>query len=327
MILGRRDRPGILQRLAVSLPRLGGHLRKVGSTSTGRDDGARAQAAAVHRRVQGRGGEAAGGERQGPAAGRRRARRPRQPAPGLAQRAAGGRLGRGPGPAEGRGRRAGAAAAREEAARAGERDPQAGRGFFRPGGGRRHEVPLRRRRARDLPGADAVPDRRRRGERLLRLAAPRAGPPPRGRPAAGREDRGDLRGEPADLRQPAGPRRAAGGGRPDRPQAGGAAHARGRPDGRAPPAPRPAHDRQPARPPGRAEPARPELRGRPAGHGLAGRHLATSRPARAGCTWPRSRTWPPARSSAGAWPTTSASELACDALRDGDPAPAAAAAG
>ena len=83
----------------------------------------------------------------------------------------------------------------------------------------------------------------------------------------------------------------------------------------APPAPRPAHDRQPARPPGRAEPARPALRRRPAGRGLAGRHSATSRPARAGCTWPPSRTWPPARSSAGPWPTTSRAELACDALR------------
>src|SRR5690242_1679472 len=86
--------------------------------------------------VQGRGGEAAGGERQTLAAGRGRARRPCQPAPGLAERAPGGRLGRGRGPPEGGGRRAGALAAREQAARAGERDPQAGRGFFRARGGR-----------------------------------------------------------------------------------------------------------------------------------------------------------------------------------------------
>src|SRR4051812_28272882 len=72
---------------------------------------------------------------KGPAAGGGRARRPRQPAQDVAQRASGGRLGRRPGPAEGRGGRAGSAQAREQAAGAGERDPQAGRGFFRPGGG------------------------------------------------------------------------------------------------------------------------------------------------------------------------------------------------
>ena len=33
------------------------------------------------------------------------------------------------------------------------------------------------------------------------------------------------------------------------------------------------------------------------------------RPARAGCTWPRSRTWRPARSWAGAWPTISGPSL------------------
>src|SRR5690242_11762106 len=94
------------------------------------------EAAPVHRRVQERGGQAAGGERQDPAGGRPGARGPRQPAQGLAQRAPRGQLGRGPGPAEGRGGRAGPAAAGGEAARAGERDPQAGGGFFRPGGGR-----------------------------------------------------------------------------------------------------------------------------------------------------------------------------------------------
>src|SRR3954447_20624135 len=94
------------------------------------------EAAPVHRRVQERGGQAAGGERQDPAGGRPGARGPRQPAQGLAQRAPRGQLGRGPGAAEGRGGRAGAAAAGGEAARAGERDPQEGRGFFRQGGGR-----------------------------------------------------------------------------------------------------------------------------------------------------------------------------------------------
>src|SRR3954452_20230858 len=106
-----------------------------GPPAPGADDGTRAQTAAVHRRVQGRGGQAARGERQGPAAGGGRARRPRQPAQDVAQRASGGRLRRGPGPAEGRGSGAGAAEAREQAAGAGERDPQAGRRFFRPGGG------------------------------------------------------------------------------------------------------------------------------------------------------------------------------------------------
>src|SRR3954447_2693575 len=106
-----------------------------GPPAPGRDDG-EAEAAAVHRRVQGRGGQAARGERQDPAGGRRGARGAPQPAPWLAQRAPGGRLGGGPGPAEGRGRRAGPAEAREQTAGAGERDPQAGRGFFRQGGGR-----------------------------------------------------------------------------------------------------------------------------------------------------------------------------------------------
>src|SRR3954454_16097054 len=59
----------------------------------------------------------------------------RQTAPAVARRASGGRLRRGPGPAEGRGSGAGPAEAREQAAGAGERDPQAGRRFFRPGGG------------------------------------------------------------------------------------------------------------------------------------------------------------------------------------------------
>src|SRR5919202_3690109 len=110
-------------------------LVRWGFTSTGRNDGEE-EAPPVHRRVQGRSREAAGGEREGPAAGGRRDRGPRQPAPGLAQRAPGGRLRGGPGATEGRGGRAGAAPPRGETARAGERDPEAGGGFFRPGGGR-----------------------------------------------------------------------------------------------------------------------------------------------------------------------------------------------
>src|SRR3954449_12444226 len=47
---------------------------------------------------------------------------------------------------------------------------------FSPGRRPSHEVPLRRRRARRLPGPDAVSDRRRQRVRLLRLAPSRAGP-------------------------------------------------------------------------------------------------------------------------------------------------------
>src|SRR4051794_21494429 len=68
-----RSRPAAGGQSRMSLPRLDGHLRKVGPTSTGRNDGDE-EAAPVHRRVRVRGGQAAGGERQHPAAGRRRAR-------------------------------------------------------------------------------------------------------------------------------------------------------------------------------------------------------------------------------------------------------------
>ena len=78
-------------------------------TGTGTDDGAGAPPGAVHGRVQERSGEAAGGERPEPAAGRRRARGLRPPAARLVRRAAGTWLGRGPGPAEDGSRRAGAA--------------------------------------------------------------------------------------------------------------------------------------------------------------------------------------------------------------------------
>ena len=56
-----------------------------------------------------------------------------RPAERLAQRAPGGRLGGGAGRAQGGAGRAAAAEAREQAARGGGRDPQEGRGFFRPG--------------------------------------------------------------------------------------------------------------------------------------------------------------------------------------------------
>src|SRR5918998_2012473 len=106
------------------------------STCSSREERHAQDATPVHRGVQDRSREAARGERPAAAGGRRGARGAPEPAQDVAQRAARGRLGRRPGPPEGGGRRAGPAAAREQAARAGERDPEAGRGFFRQGGGR-----------------------------------------------------------------------------------------------------------------------------------------------------------------------------------------------
>ena len=119
------------------------------------------------------------------------------------------------------------------------------------------------------PGADAVPDRGRSGERLPRLAAARIGPPRRGRAAAGRGDRGDPRRKPADLRQPKSACPAASPRDAGQPQAGRAAEAGGRPrrSGSLPPGA--ACDRQRASPSGRPEPAGPALCGRPAGRGPA----------------------------------------------------------
>ena len=61
-----------------------------------------------------------------------------------------------------------------------------------------------------------------------------------------------------------------------------------------------------ARLPGGAEPARARLHGQCAGSGLAGRPDLHLDRARAGCTWPWCSTCSPAASSAGPWPTTSA---------------------
>src|SRR3954447_7518470 len=84
--------------------------------------------------------------------------------------------------------RAGPTSPRREAARAAKGEPEAGGCFSSPGTGSRPEVPLRRRRALPFPGPDAVPDRRCRGERLLRLAAAWAGPRrDRGRRPFGRD--------------------------------------------------------------------------------------------------------------------------------------------
>src|SRR3954452_14538077 len=92
-----------------------------------------AKAAAVHHRVQGRSGQAPAGRRQGAGRGRDGARPEPRAAERLAQRAPGGGLGGGVGRPQGRAGRGPAAEAGEQAARGGGRDPQEGRGFFRPG--------------------------------------------------------------------------------------------------------------------------------------------------------------------------------------------------
>src|SRR3954447_18528721 len=102
-------------------------------STSGGQDGGEADPAAVHGRVQGRGGQAAARGRQRAGRGRDRAGAEPRPAERVAQRAPGRGLGGGAGPAQGRAGRAAAAEAREQAARGGGRDPQEGRGFFRPG--------------------------------------------------------------------------------------------------------------------------------------------------------------------------------------------------
>src|SRR3954451_211516 len=94
----------------------------------GGQDGGEEDPAAVHRRVQGRGGQAAAGRRQGAGRGRDRAGAEPRPAERVAQRAPGGRLGGGAGRPQGR---AATAEARGQAAGGGGRDPQEGRRFFR----------------------------------------------------------------------------------------------------------------------------------------------------------------------------------------------------
>src|SRR4051812_6743426 len=99
-------------------------------STSGGQDGGEAKAAAVHHRVRGRGGQAPAGRRQGAGRGRDRAGAEPRPAERVAQRALGRGLGGGAGRAQGR---AAAAEAGEQAAGGGGRDPQEGRGFFRPG--------------------------------------------------------------------------------------------------------------------------------------------------------------------------------------------------
>ena len=230
-----------------------------------------------------------------------------RPAERLAQRAPGGRLGGGAGRAQGRAGRAATAEAREQAARGGGRDPQEGRRFFRPGDRVSRFAFVAAERANHavatlcrVVGASVV--------RLLRLAArdPFRPGPGRGGGRAARPDRPHLRRPSAGLRLAAGPRRAAPGGPAALAPARRAADARDGPAGAAGPPAAAADHRQPPRPAGRARtcstatstPSGPTRSGWPTS--------ATCRRTRAGCTWPRSRTWPRARSSAGRWPTTCA---------------------
>src|SRR5215218_7317844 len=100
----------------------------------GGKDGGEANPTELHEGVQGAGGEAAAGWRQGAVGGGDGARHRHRAAQPVAHRAPGGRLGRGTGrPQDGAGGNA-APEARGEAARRGGGDPPQGGGFFRQGG-------------------------------------------------------------------------------------------------------------------------------------------------------------------------------------------------
>src|SRR6476661_1413253 len=100
----------------------------------GGKDGGKANPTELHEGVQGTGGEAAAGRRQGAVGsgdGARHRHRAAQPA---AHRASGGRLGRGISGPQSRAGGNAAPEARGEAARRGGRDPPQGGSFFRQGG-------------------------------------------------------------------------------------------------------------------------------------------------------------------------------------------------
>src|SRR3954451_11582305 len=158
----------------MSLPRLDGHLRKVGPTSTGnegwrRGSGAGSPPSTRVRRSSGwrraarpcrRSPRSSGSTPTSSGAGATSTSRPARPRPWR------GRRPRRPS-WPGFGGRGSGSSRRTRSSRR----PR----LFSPGRRPSHEVPLRRRRACDVPGPDAVPDRGRRGERLLRLAPPRPG--------------------------------------------------------------------------------------------------------------------------------------------------------
>src|SRR5215217_3439302 len=120
------------QDLWTSLLGLEGLLTNPGTP--GGKDGGEANPTELHEGVQGAGGEAAAGWRQGAVGGGDGARHRHRAAQPVAHRAPGGRLGRGTGrPQDGAGGNA-APEARGEAARRGGGDPPQGGGFFRQGG-------------------------------------------------------------------------------------------------------------------------------------------------------------------------------------------------
>src|SRR3954449_5229567 len=100
----------------------------------GGKDGREANPTELHEGVQGAGGEAAAGRRQGAVGGGDGARHRHRAAQPVAHRAPGGRLGRGAGRPQGGAGRNAAPEARGEAARGGGGDPPQGGGFFRQGG-------------------------------------------------------------------------------------------------------------------------------------------------------------------------------------------------
>ena len=175
--------------------------------------------------------------------------------------------------AQGRAGRAAAAQAREQAARGGGRDPQEGRGFFRPGDRVSRFAFVAAERANHAVAT------------LCRVVGAsvsgfyawlRAVPAVRARADAEAELRGHIGRIFAARRRAYGSRRVHAElrreGRRHSRRARRAADARDGPARTAGPPAAAADHRQPPRPAGGAEPARPELRRRPAGHGLAGRH-------------------------------------------------------
>src|SRR5215203_980790 len=123
---GRRAAPPWASPLGVE-----GSVRN--PNTPGGHHGGEANPTELHEGVQGAGGQAAAGGRPRAVGGGHGVGLEHGPAEHLAQRAAGGRLGRGLGPAQGRGGGNAAAAAGGEAAGGGEPDPAQGRGGFRQG--------------------------------------------------------------------------------------------------------------------------------------------------------------------------------------------------
>src|SRR5215217_8168438 len=134
------DQPTI-SRVAMSLiaaryrmdfpPGAGGFANEPGTP--GGKDGGEANPTELHEGVQGAGGEAAAGRRQGAVGGGDGARHRHRAAQPVAHRAPGGRLGRGTGRPQGGAGGNAATEARGEAARRGGGDPPQGGGFFRQG--------------------------------------------------------------------------------------------------------------------------------------------------------------------------------------------------